>query len=40
MALVVTCRTCKQDYEPSRRDIVAGRWQRCPTCRNEEAVDD
>lgn len=30
--IVVTCPRCGQTYRPSRGQIWAGTWQRCPYC--------
>lgn len=38
--LLVTCRTCGRDYEPTRREIIAGYaiWSYCPRCRGSPPV--
>lgn len=36
MRIVVTCRTCGREHEPSREDIIAGRWRVCAACRKQE----
>lgn len=35
MSLLVECRICHRDYEPDRREIIAGYaiWSCCPDCR-------
>ena len=33
MTVIVTCRTCGQEFAPDHSAIVAGSWRTCPACR-------
>ena len=33
-AILITCRRCGSEFEPSREAIVAGAWRLCPDCRD------
>ncbi len=36
MTLSTTCRTCGSEFAPDPDAIRAGRWQRCPQCRQKQ----
>ena len=33
MPIIVTCRRCGAEFEPSREAVVGGAWRLCPDCR-------
>lgn len=33
MSFIVSCRICREQFEPSADAFIAGTWQTCPACR-------